>query len=77
MESDGQYLYHPLENIEDIDIFYDALDRKHLTRSISPERPYTYWTIELYDQKNGIRGGGGLGVLAADTRRIAEKMNIP
>ncbi len=77
MESDGQYFYHPLENIEDIDIFYDALDRKHLTRSISPERPYTYWTIELYDQKNGIRGGGGLGVLAADTRRIAEKMNIP
>lgn len=75
--NDEEYFYHPLENIEDIDVFYDAVERTHLTKSLSPERPYTYWTIELYDQKNGIRGGGGLGVLAADTRRIADKMNIP
>lgn len=74
---DGQYFYHPLENIEDVDLFYEAVERNHLTKSISPERPYTYWTIELYDQKNGIRGGGGLGILAADTRRVAEKMNLP
>ncbi|MBQ2643499.1 glycogen/starch/alpha-glucan phosphorylase [Candidatus Saccharibacteria bacterium] len=74
---DGQYFYHPLENIEDVELFYEAVERNHLTKAISPERPYTYWTIELYDQKNGIRGGGGLGVLAADTRRVAEKMNIP
>ena len=67
----------PLENIEDVDIFYEAIQRKHLTKALSPERPYTYWTIELYDQKNGIRGGGGLGVLAADTRRVAEKMHVP
>ena len=40
-------------------------------------RPYTYWTIELYDQRNGIRGGGGLGVLAADTRRVAERLGLP
>ena len=74
---DGQYFYHPLENIEDVDIFYKAVERNHLTKAISEERPYTYWTIEIYDQENGIRGGGGLGVLAADTRRIAEKMNVP
>ena len=74
---DEQYFYHPLENIEDVEIFYDAVERKHLTKALSPERPYTYWTIELYDQKNGIRGGGGLGILAADTRRVAEKMGIP
>ena len=74
---DGQYFYHPLENIEDVELFYEAVERNHLTKAISPERPYTYWTIELYDQKNGIRGGGGLGVLAADTRRVAEKMNVP
>ena len=71
------YYYHPLENIEDVDIFYDAVERKKLTKAISEERPYTYWTIELYDQANGIRGGGGLGVLAADTRRIAERMEVP
>ena len=77
MNDDGQYFYHPLENIEDVDIFYDAVERQHLTKAISKERPYTYWTIELYDQKNGIRGGGGLGILAADTRRVAEQMGVP
>lgn len=69
--------YHRLENIEDVEEFYSAIQRSHLTKSLSPERPYTYWTIELYDQDNGIRGGGGLGVLAADTRRVAEQLNIP
>ncbi|MBP5648146.1 alpha-glucan family phosphorylase [Candidatus Saccharibacteria bacterium] len=76
-DEDGQYFYHPLENIEDVEIFYEAVERQHLTKSISRERPYTYWTIELYDQKNGIRGGGGLGVLAADTRRVAEDTGVP
>lgn len=74
---DGQYFEHPLENIEDIETFTEAVDRKRLTRSLSAERPYTYWTLEYYDQTNGIRGGGGLGILAADTRRVAEQMNVP
>ncbi len=68
---------HPLESIEDVEEFYARLERSSLTKSLSPERPYTYWTIELYDKANGIRGGGGLGVLAADTRRVAEQMNVP
>lgn len=76
-DEDGQYFYHPLENIEETDIFYEAIGRERLTKSLSTERPYTYWTIELYDQKNGIRGGGGLGVLAADTRRVADQMSVP
>lgn len=71
------YFYHPLENIEDIDTFESAVGRDHLTRAISAGRPYTYWTLEIYDQENGIRGGGGLGVLAADTRRIAEQLDVP
>ena len=33
--------------------------------------------MEVYDKSNGIKGGGGLGVLAADTRRVAEKLEIP
>ncbi len=76
-DADEEYFYHPLENIEDVEIFYEAVERHHLTKAISKERPYTYWTIELYDQKNGIRGGGGLGVLAADTRRVAEDTGVP
>ena len=74
---DSEYFYHPLENIEDIDTFEEAVERKHLTSALSDERPYTYWTLEIYDQENGIRGGGGLGILAADTRRVAEQMNVP
>lgn len=74
--SDGQNFYHPLENIEDTETFYKAVERRQLIGAVSKERPYTYWTIELYDQKNGIRGGGGLGVLAADTRRVAENMGV-
>ena len=70
-------LFHRLDNIEDVEEFYAAIDRKHLSKSLSPERPYTYWTIELYDKANGIRGGGGLGVLAADTRRVAERQQVP
>ena len=77
MNDDERYFYHPLENIEDVEIFYDAIERQHLTKAISSERPYTYWTIELYDQKNGVRGGGGLGILAADTRRVAEDTGVP
>ena len=69
--------FRPLDNIEDVEEFYAAIDRTHLTKSLSDETPYTYWSIELYDQKNGIRGGGGLGVLAADMRRTAERMNVP
>ena len=68
---------HRLETIEDVEEFYAAIQREHLTKSLSEDRPYTYWTIELYDQATGIRGGGGLGILAADTRRVAEQMNVP
>ncbi|MBQ8984502.1 alpha-glucan family phosphorylase [Candidatus Saccharibacteria bacterium] len=68
---------HPLENIEEVEEFYAAINRHHLTHAITKDRPYTYWTIEIYDKKNGIRGGGGLGVLAADTRRVAEQSNVP
>lgn len=37
---------------------------------------YCYFSLEYYDQENGIRGGGGLGVLAADTRRVAERAGV-
>ncbi|MCL2094534.1 glycogen/starch/alpha-glucan phosphorylase [Candidatus Saccharibacteria bacterium] len=37
---------------------------------------YIYASMELYDQTNGIRGGGGLGVLAADMRRAADEADV-
>ena len=69
--------YQPLDSVEDVEEFYSAIQRDKLTHKLSPERPYCYWTIETYDKSNGIRGGGGLGVLAADMRRVAEQLSVP
>ena len=45
---------------------------------ITPEHPLAYWSMEIYDdEENDIKGGGGLGVLAADTRRQCEALGIP
>ena len=49
------------QNIEDVAEFYSAIDRENLTKKLSPERPYVYFTMEVYDKSNGIKGGGGLG----------------
>ena len=50
-----------LENIEDTEEFYSAINRESLTKSLSEDRPYTYWTIELYDQKTGFVAAVGSG----------------
>ena len=68
--------YQP-QDIEDASEFYDVINRSSLTHQLSEARPYVYWTMEIYDKSNGIKGGGGLGVLAADTRRVAEQLEIP
>lgn len=68
--------YQP-QDIEDASEFYDLINRSNLTHQLSKNRPYVYWTMEIYDKSNGIKGGGGLGVLAADTRRVAEKLEVP
>ena len=68
--------YQP-QDIEDASEFYDIINRSSLTHQLSDTRPYVYWTMEIYDKSNGIKGGGGLGVLAADTRRVAEQLEIP
>jgi len=72
-----QPTHNRLDSIEEVDEFYAAIKRETLTHKLSSERPYCYWTMEVYDKQNGIRGGGGLGVLAADTRRVAEQLQVP
>lgn len=65
------------QTIEDAREFYRHIDRANLAHTLSQTRPYVYWTMEIYDKANGIKGGGGLGVLAADTRRVAEQLEVP
>jgi alpha-glucan phosphorylase-like protein len=65
------------QDIEDALEFYEAIDLGKLRKTLSEDRPFVYWTMEVYDEKNGIKGGGGLGVLAADTRRVAQELEVP
>ena len=61
-------------------IFHDGevKDIATIANMLSPERPLLYWSMELYDKdENEIKGGGGLGILAADTRRTAQQLGIP
>ena len=69
--------YFAKQTIEEVEDFYAAIDRAGAGRRISAARPYVYTTLEIYDASNGIRGAGGLGVLAADTRRVAQDLEIP
>lgn len=68
--------HHDIE-VDDASEFYQIIERSSLTHQLSESRPYVYWTMEIYDKANGIKGGGGLGVLAADTRRVAEQLEVP
>ena len=59
-----------------------AQDAEHslatFAEQITQEHPLVYWSMEIYDKdENDIKGGGGLGVLAADTRRACEQLGIP
>lgn len=65
---------------KDANIFHDGevKDIAHVASMLSSTRPLLYWTMELYDkEENEIKGGGGLGILAADTRRTAQQLGIP
>lgn len=77
LDMSGQVVRKEHPSIEDVAEFYQAIDRRSLIHKISADRPYVYASMEIYDVQNGIRGAGGLGVLAADTRRIAEDLEIP
>lgn len=55
--------------------FLDAIGRPDLKEVITRQTPWSYWTMELYGE--GIKGQGGLGILAADTVRIARDVGLP
>jgi alpha-glucan phosphorylase-like protein len=55
--------------------FLDVIGRPDLKEILTPKTPWAYWTMELYG--SDIKGQGGLGILAEDTRREAVKTGLP
>lgn len=56
-------------------LFFDHIKRPDLKEVITPLEPWSYWTAEMYGE--GIKGQGGLGMLASDTVEVAAKLGIP
>ncbi|MBI2669556.1 MAG: alpha-glucan family phosphorylase [Candidatus Yanofskybacteria bacterium] len=55
--------------------FFERIGRPELKEKLTPETPWAYFTMEMYG--HGIRGGGGLGILADDTLETMSKLGIP
>ena len=80
---DWRARYSPIEHTEPEitpdtpDAFFEAIGRPELADVITKQSPWVYLTMEFYDEKRGIKGNGGLGMLASDTYRTARKLGIP
>jgi starch phosphorylase len=55
--------------------FFEAIGRPDIKDKLTIKNPWVYLTMELYGE--GLQGGGGLGILAADTLETFKKLNIP
>jgi starch phosphorylase len=55
--------------------FFEAIGRQDIRDKLTIKKPWVYLTMELYGE--GLQGGGGLGILAADTLETFRKLNIP
>lgn len=55
--------------------YLERIGRADLENKITPQSPWTYWTMEIYRQD--VKGQGGLGMLAADTMEITKKIGMP
>lgn len=57
--------------------FLERIGRPDLGERLTPQSPWAYFAIEVYDTEKGLRGNGGFGVLAGDTIRMAERLRFP
>ncbi len=56
-------------------LYLDRIERPDLKEMITPNEPLVYVTAEFYGR--GIKGQGGLGILASDSFETAVKLNLP
>lgn len=60
------------------ELFLRQIKREDLDSVVTQTTPWAYFSQEIYNEQDlGIKGAGGLGVLAADTARVAQKLDIP
>lgn len=65
-------------NRPDFLAYLTRIGREDLADVITDQTPWLYWSQEIYrEEELGIKGGGGLGVLAGDTTRVAEQLGLP
>lgn len=73
-----ELIARPCEKVEPLSschAFLDRINRPDLKEIITPLEPWMYVTAEFYGE--GIKGQGGLGILASDTIEVAAKLGIP
>lgn len=58
--------------------FLELIDMRHVEGILTPSTPWAYFSLEVNDVAEvGIKGDGGLGVLAGDTANIYSECHIP
>lgn len=73
-----EMIEHDLTDKPDFMAFLARIGREDLATIITDKTPWLYFSQEIYREKEfGIKGGGGLGVLAGDTTRVAEELGLP
>ncbi|NTW61634.1 alpha-glucan family phosphorylase [Candidatus Saccharibacteria bacterium] len=62
----------------DFDGFLARIGRHDLSGKLTANTPWVYFSQEVYREKDlGLKGDGGLGVLAGDISKIAEDLAMP
>lgn len=62
----------------DFKAFLKQIGREDLGGSITHQTPWAYFSQEVYREKGlGVKGDGGLGILAGDITKIAEELSMP
>lgn len=56
--------------------FFYHIKRPELKEKLTLGTPYAYISAEMYLEEDGLKGAGGLGILAGDTLKIMEKAAI-
>lgn len=56
-------------------LFFERMGRPEIGERLTSQKPWSYWTMEIY--ADYIKGQGGLGMLASDTLEVAKKLGLP